>query len=441
MVVVTVSVLENVQIVSSTVQISCKLALESVLAGSFEAGKFVAAEVVDPRTVRVRFEAPWAPARAYLAFEVGIWPKTVIDVLRKDQEAFDGEKATGLVGSGPYRMKEYRSGEFARLEPVGDAEPITVRVVEDPGATLLDMQKGVTDAVYAEPDRQSAFKAIPDVQLRTYQYHEPITLAVGSAVDLTLRRAILLGVDAEDLRLNAAAPAKDKVPAGVGTSPGGGRLFLGTQAGFNHPECAKFSPGFDPITANALLDAAGYAVRDGQRVVPQTGQRLTLRLVYHKGIPEYTRVAERAADQLGKTLRIRVELLEQPNETDFQKFLAGSADTWEIFLAEWPFRARSDPSLLQSVSSKSVPPTGRNFPRYTSPKLEELIRRADTVTDLAARQKLYHEVHKELAAGYVFKTLYAVEDAWVFSGRVLIGDDPNAKWTLERMPDTIRLKR
>lgn len=419
----------------------------SPLAGVFAAGGFRGAEVVSPTVVRVRFAAVWAPARAYLGEEVGVWPRAVLDQLRDDKDAFGGDRALKLVGCGPYRLVKYRAKKVAVFDPVAGGERLGVRF-QKPDAAATDMKAGRVDFVYANPSLQPLFRRVPGVTVVEYDYWEPITVAQNLAPGTptgdhaALREAVVWVVDAEAVRTQVASPAAEGQPAGTGTLPAAGKLFAAAHDRFNAPDAATLAAGFDPARARAALDRAGFALRDGRRHDP-AGNPLRLRLVSHRSIDEYPSVCDRLAAVLRHHLGVEVEVKLLPAEDEFTDFLARSGPgTWDLFVGEYPYRALADPSLAQSVSSQAVPPGGRNFPRLTLPAVDAAVAEADRTSDPGARAAAFHRLHRELLRANVVKPLYFARDAWCVSPRVAAdAADPNIKRTLERFPETLRLRR
>jgi ABC-type transport system substrate-binding protein len=259
-----------------------------------------------------------------------------------------------------------------------------------------------------------------------------------------LREAILLGVDSERIRKEVVAPAIDGKPAGAGTARAGCRLFVGTQDVFNAPELDNKAASFDPDRANSLLDRAKFLPGDdGYRRLPD-GRPLQLHLVGYESIPEYRPVCRRIAEDLERLLHIRTSDRLFAGDSDMKKFLAHSTE-WTIWVAEFPYHELTDPSLASALSSRSIPGgangSGKNFARVHDEQLDLLIERSDGTLDSQQRVGAFRDLHRHVAKLQVVKGLYFTVDAWAFGGRVQFDPaDPNIKWTVERFPESFRLK-
>jgi peptide/nickel transport system substrate-binding protein len=439
--------------VAASIRAYADTRIQSPIAGALQSGGFLGADVVDTHTVRVRFAQPWAPARTYLGLEVGIWPGSLVRKLAeaKDPEGVRIDPVRDLVGCGPYRITDYRVKQWAALEPVGSGPPYLVRF-QAPQAAESDMRKQEIDATYAEPGRQGVFAGMSGVRVVSYPYWEMVTVALNAATgtptgdSAELREAILLAVDSERIRTEVAAPAADGRPAGAGTGPAGGKLFVGAQDVYNAPDLVSHAASFDTDRANALLDRAKFLQGpDGYRRLPD-GRPLQLALVGYKSIPEYKRVCGRIAEDLERLLHIRtLEPQLSESDADMKKILAHTRD-WSLFVAEWPYHEATDPSLASSLSSRSIPRgaggSGKNFARVSGEKLDRLIEQSDRTLDPRERATAFHQLTRHLAGLHVVKGLYSVQDAWALGPRVEFDTaDPNVKWSLEHFPETFGLKR
>ncbi len=239
---------------------------------------------------------------------------------REVVEAAGRDIRTRAVGTGPYRLKEwkrasrivleanpgYRAASFpASDDPAhaallrsmkGKAIPqigvVDIAIMDEDLPRLLQFERGDLDVVVLRGEIASRMladgKLKPEYAARGMVRHvfpEPFAFLfyfnvadpVIGGMDrehVALRRAMALAVDIDSLirvvYAGQALPAGQFVPPGVG----------------GHDPMLKAKPLYDPAAANALLDRFGYAVRDaeGFRKTPD-GKPLTITMTLRVGAP------------------------------------------------------------------------------------------------------------------------------------------------------------
>jgi peptide/nickel transport system substrate-binding protein len=112
----------------------------------------VTASVVDSGTVEIRFPRPY-PEQLYDAtYHVRVLPKHVWAPLPRQSWAAD-TSLNHLVGSGPYRLKEWKRGQYAMLEADSAAHMragirrVVWRFTADPDAALNLVLSGAADVI------------------------------------------------------------------------------------------------------------------------------------------------------------------------------------------------------------------------------------------------------------------------------------------------------
>jgi len=266
---------------------------------------------LDRYTLRITLsDANFPNVRDLIGF-VGAVPREVV-------EAAGGDIRTRPVGTGPYRLKEWKRGSRIVLEanpryrvayfPVsadpadaslvasmqGKRVPIAgsveLSLVDEDVTRLLLFEQGSID--YVQLRGEIATRLLDEGKLKpSYAsrgisrnvYAEPFLFslyfntkdpAVGGLARerVALRRAVALGYDTDTLirvvLAGQATPAGQMIPPGVG----------------GHDRAVAATSSYDPATANALLDRFGYDKRDpdGYRRAPD-GKRLTLTLSLRTG--------------------------------------------------------------------------------------------------------------------------------------------------------------
>jgi ABC-type transport system substrate-binding protein len=231
---------------------------------------------------------------------------------REVVEAAHGDIRARPVGTGPYRLREWKRGSRIVLEANPKYRPlhfptssdpaqaalvqsmagktlpqigvIEINIIEEDVTRLLEFERGALDFVVLRSEIASRLlsdgKLRPEYAARGIVRHvfpEPYLFAMYFNIDdpilggmsnehIALRRAIALGLDRKTLidviYAGQAVPANQLVPPGV--------------AGHDRSLPAL---AYEPAAANALLDRFGYRMRDadGYRQTPD-GKPLTLTL-------------------------------------------------------------------------------------------------------------------------------------------------------------------
>jgi ABC-type transport system substrate-binding protein len=236
---------------------------------------------------------------------------TVQAVAREVVEAAGGDIRTHPVGTGPYRLREWKRGSKIVLEANPDYRPlkfpassnpadaemqrsmrgrglpqigvIDISIIEEDTTLLLEFERGALD--YVELRAEVANRLLADDKLKPeyaargivrHAFIEPFLFFVdfnmedpvvgGMSNDkIALRRAIAMGLNTQNLidvvYAGQGQPANQMIPPGVS----------------GHDPTVSARSLHDPAAAQALLDRFGYKNRDadGYRKTPD-GKPLTV---------------------------------------------------------------------------------------------------------------------------------------------------------------------
>ena len=232
-------------------------------------------------------------------------------VAREVVEAAGGDIRTHPVGTGPYRLREWKRGSKIVLEANPNYRPlrfpasgnpadaemersmrgralpqigvIDISIIEEDTTLLLEFERGALD--YVELRAEIANRLLANDKLKPeyaargivrHAYIEPFLFFVDFNMDdpviggmsndkIALRRAIAMGLNTQNLidvvYAGQGQPANQLIPPGVS----------------GHDPTASPRPLYDPAAAQALLDRFGYKNRDadGYRKGPD-GKPLTV---------------------------------------------------------------------------------------------------------------------------------------------------------------------
>ncbi len=330
------------------------------------------AEVLGPHRVRFRFSEPHAdPLQDFY------WPPVPSHRLADVPPAELAEHPFGRdpVGSGPYRLVEWRAGdalEFRRVDSfpadlggVPEIERVVYRVVPERTTRLRELLNGTvhldgplapSDADRVEASERVRLQAFP---WRMFTYIG-WNLRDPRFEDRRVRRALTLALDRSGL-LEAALYGYGSVAAGP-IPPW-------------HPLAPDLEPlPYAPDSARALLDAAGWRDRDGDGVRDRDGRALRFELLTGQANPVHADLVQMIQARLGR-VGVRVD----PLLLEWQTVLGRHrARDFDAVLTNWVLDGfRVDPRAL--FHSDQVPIEGSaNRSSYAN-------RAADSLMDLGVR--------------------------------------------------------
>ncbi|MFC3691784.1 ABC transporter substrate-binding protein [Chenggangzhangella methanolivorans] len=332
--------------------------------------------VVDPLTIKLRLEAPYAPLLSNLAYPAGLMVSPT--AVTKLGRGF----ARAPVGTGPFRFAGWESERQVRLEanrehrdgaPKIDA--LVFRPIADANARLSEMLAGGLDVMPELPaDSVAAFRGDPRFRLAEaagpHLWFLILNVREGPTKDVRVRRAISLAIDRETL--------VHDVLQGTATAPAG-------------PISEAFGPASDPAVtpyphdpekARALIREAGAE-----------GARVTL-LAAEGGSGMLEPIAMATAIQ--SDLR-RVGLDARVETFEWNAYLARvNGGLKDAAMAEMAWMT-NDPDTLPSLALKgSATPDkgGFNAGYYENPELDRLLDEARAEQDPKARAALYRRVDR-----------------------------------------------
>ncbi|NWG18750.1 MAG: ABC transporter substrate-binding protein [Chloroflexi bacterium] len=365
-------------------------------------------ETPDPTTVIITFEQP--VANWVERFNgVFILPKHVWEQFPDTATALEFENRE-MIGSGPFKMVEYRQGEFTRLAAVKDhyldppnIDEVIFRVFTNDDAAVQALRAGEVDL--ASP---------PNTVIRALQSEANIKVEIGNA--LSLSDIILNVTDPEncpteaggkctghpalrDVRFRQAlAHATDKqqfidvLLLGLG-EPGISLVTPGHGEAFND-NLQDYA--YDVARANQILDEAGYTDSDGDGVREMPGDPATpLKLRFTYPSDQFAGDGPRFSDLLsGMWKQIGVELVVQPFDADTVTSIC--CPTFDFDVIRWGWGAGPDPASLLYITTTEQIPTGISETGYSNPEYDALFVEQGTTVDEAKRIELLHKMQEIL---------------------------------------------
>lgn len=321
-----------------------------------------------------------------------------------------------LIGSGPFKLKQYAQGEFVHLEANRDFYRTGPKVDEVVFQTFSNLDALVQAIKTGQVDM---ITEMPNTAVATLRNAENVTVVTGAPLapdvtDIILNQAggdncptdeggVCSGHPAladRNVRL-ALAHATNKqelidiILLGLGTP--GLTLIPDSLGNWYNGKIADYP--FDTAKANQILEDAGYkdSNGDGVREMPDGSRDLTFRLNW----PSDSTVAPRLAELLGKTWgQIGVKLEMQALDPDALTSICCPAFDYDILI--WGWGSDPDPSFLLSVMLTDQIPTGMSETGYSSPEFDDLFIQQSKELDPAKRQEIVWKMQEILHQDVVY---------------------------------------
>ncbi|MBP7146100.1 MAG: peptide-binding protein [Acidobacteria bacterium] len=337
-------------------------------------------EAPDPRTARVVYSRPFAPA--LVAWAQPLLPAHVAD------------RAAHPVGCGPWTFERWDRGERVLLRANADywdgppaAPAFDFEILGDYATRLAALESGSLDGAPLMPDQWERVRddAAFAGRFTTLEYEMLFFWYIawngdGSNAffaDPRVRRAMTLAIDrqayVERVTRGAARVAVTSFHPGHWCYD---------------PDLAPWP--YDPARARELLAQAGWSDRDGDGVVERDGRPFRFELLFSQPPADNARAAAFVQDSLGR-VGIAVVLRaaewavfqDRARDRDFQALMSGR------YLGV-------DPDPYELWHSSQAAPGGANYAGLRDPELDGWIERARETFDRGERLRLYRLVQARL---------------------------------------------
>ena len=359
--------------------------------------RITSVDTPDPLTAVLHYKEVYAPYQ--LQFVRGTLPKHVLEG-RDIDTANDYNRAP--LGTGPYKVAEWKSGEFIRLEAVPNywqgrpaaIKTLTFRFIANTNTRINQLKSGEVDMVVMFPwDKHREVAAIPGVSVHRIDGngYEHVTLnqrAFPAFADVRVRQALTHAIDRGLISttiLEGLAPVTHGPVQPVSWA--------------HNPQVRQYA--FDPARARALLDESGWKDTNGDGVRDKGGQRFSFTLITQAGFA----VRENVAQVLRQFKDIGVEAAVQLHDgTSISKLWFEGK--FHAMLHWWQLPA--DPELTLFFAKDRMPPNGRNINYVTDDALTSLVYAADRAVSQPERTRILGEAQARIAELAIEIPLYGV---------------------------------
>ena len=302
----------------------------------------------------------------------------------ENEDGYEFEN-TAMIGSGAFKMVEYKPGEFVHLaantDYFGDKpkiDELIFQTFENPDALVQAIKTGQVDMI----------TEMPNTAVETLRAEANVDVVTGAPFAPGVTDIIINHVTPENcppddgvctghpalrdrnvrLAMSHATDKKkiiDVVLLGLGTP---GTALLPDGLGIWYNSSIK-DYEFDIDLANQILDDAGYADTnsDGVREMPDGSQDLIFRISWPNDSIDSPRMADLLSEMWGE---IGIKLEAQALDPDALTSICCPAFDFDIIL--WGWGSDPDPSFLLSVMTTDEITTGTSETGYSNPEFDAL---------------------------------------------------------------------
>ncbi|MDD2717473.1 MAG: peptide-binding protein [Candidatus Wallbacteria bacterium] len=346
-------------------------------------------EMLDNYSVRFHYQMPFAPALRQFA-----QPVIPEHVFKTHDNIYAPEYKNKAIGTGPYRFKQWRSGEELVLEASENyfegrpyIQEYVFRVIPDPSTAFLALLRGELDILYITPDQYA--KQVDNKNFRTQynliRYPSPSRITwIGYNSrgpffnDLRVRRAMTMALDREAIIKEAFRGCASITD---GPWPKNSWAYNSTM------EILPYSPE----KARLLVSEAGWKDLDGDGILEKDGRKFDCRIIFITGNKALELTAWMASS-FWKEIGIKVSL----KACDMQTLLTSRHhEDFDILLDEIGL---PDPDLYYYFHwfESPIPGAkgGRNCVGYKNDEVSDLCQKGRTTLDREERIRIYHRLHE-----------------------------------------------
>lgn len=307
-----------------------------------------------------------------------------------------------MIGSGPFKMVEYKQNEFVHLAANKEhfrtppkVDEVIFQTFESNDALVQAIKTGQVDMITEMPATAAeSLRAEPNIEVVVGAPFAPtVTDIILNQIapencpvdeggicsghpalrDRTVRLAMAHATDKKKIidvvQLGLASPGITLIPDGLGV------WFNDSLTDYE----------YDVAKANQLLDEAGYADADGDgvREMPDGTNPLNFRLNWPSDSIDAPRTAELLSEMWGE-IGISLEL----QAVDPDALTAQCCPAFDFDIMIWGWGSDPDPNLLLGVMTTDQIPTGSSETGYSNPEYDALFAQQATELDKNKRIEL-----------------------------------------------------
>ncbi|WP_438348077.1 ABC transporter substrate-binding protein [Paenibacillus sp. FA6] len=295
----------------------------------------------------------------------------------------DMEKSTknaSPVGSGPFKFKEYKTGEYLTVERFDNyfggkphLDSVTYRIAKDTNAANLALQSGEINIKYLDPQDVGTIQATNNFEILPYSEGRLSYMLfnansdTGALAKPEVRQALSLALSRDEIIQTAYTSSEYADPA---------KSFLTPDTLFHTNDVVSFDNDVDK--AKQLLESAGVSNLK-LRFIVQSGNKA------QEGISLYVQ-------QKMKAIGVDVELQNMDATAFVQKFIDPNSTDYELAITGYIMGYDPDAYRILYASDGSS-----NYSHYANAEVDKLLSDGAGEGDPAKRGELYKKAQEIIA--------------------------------------------
>ena len=354
------------------------------------------AEVIDDYTFRVTYEKPFAPA--LISWGTAVMPRHLLE----GKDITTSPLARSPIGTGPYRFKEWITGDRIVLIENPDyfegrpyLDRYMARVIPDTATMFLELKNsgidmaGLTPLQYTKQTDYPKFRQ----EFNRFKYLSFTYAYLGYNLrhplfrEKRVRQALTYAINRQEII--------EGILLGQGVAADG--PYKPDMWAYN-PNVKKY--GYDPGKALALLQESGFT-KGPDNLLYKNGKPFEFTILTNQGNDVRIRCAEliqRRLGELGITIKIRV--------IEWASFVNEFIDkrNFEAVILGWTMP--QDPDLFDIWHSSKQGPKELNFIGFQDKEVDDLLVKARHTLNQEERKKYYWRVQEILSEEQPYTFLY-----------------------------------
>jgi len=354
------------------------------------ADKPVKVSIIDDYTIEIILPEPFAPLLTNLSL-LGIIPKHILEGQDINLSNFNSSP----VGTGPFKFKEWRSGEIITLlrnenyyKGKPDMEKVVFRIIPSGEGRLIALETGQID-VGEIPAKE--YKRLSNFQnLFIYRWYDLSYYYLGFDLtnplftDKELRKALNYGINRQKI-IDSVLSGYGKVATGP----------IPCSSWAYSTDVKQYE--YNPEKAKIILNKQGW-LPDANGILSKNGKVLSFTIYYGQGSENSGKASiyiQHFLKEVGVDVKIR------PVEFSVLVTEIANPGKFEAILLDWI--ENPDPDCYVEWGTDQVK-NGMNFMSYANPHVDQLLNQARTTLDIKKRKILYKNFQKIITeeAPYIF---------------------------------------
>lgn len=357
-------------------------------------------EALDKYTVRITYKEPYAPALE--SWGMGIIPKHYL----QGHDITSPEINRNPIGTGPYKLKEWVTGQKIALEAFDDyfekrpnIDKFIARIIPDTATMFLELKFGGIDFMGLTPP-QYKLQANTEIFKKYFQkFRYPsfgytylgYNLLNPLFSDKRVRQAITYAINKKEIiagvLLGFGAPCTGPFPP---------------ESWAYNPEAKDYE--YNPEKAIQLLSEAGWK-KNSEGLLQKNGKPFSFTVLVNQGNEARLKTAQIIKEQLKKLgIDMNIKVLEW--QAMLHEFI--HKKRFEAVIMGWGLSR--DPDIYDIWHSSKTKEGEFNFISYKNEEVDRLLIQGRQTFDIGKRKKIYYKIHDILAEEQPTTFLY-VPDA------------------------------